>query len=70
MMLLIQTVAAGIGVIVTGLLAQYVLGDSPNSVPWPIYAGAGFLFGYAATWLYARWKFGKGISITLSRRVD
>lgn len=62
MMLFVQTVSALLGVAIAALLFA---NDSPPP-PWPLYAITAFAFGWAGTWLYARWRYGKGVTVNPS----
>lgn len=66
MMILLQTVAGMAGIAVVALL----FASDPNPPPWPIYAGAAFAAALGVTWLHARWKYGRGISVRPSRHDD
>lgn len=70
MMILVQTLSGIVGVVAFTLFAKFGLGEAPNSVPVLLYILSGFVVSCAGTWLYARWKYGKGTTVTPSRRVD
>lgn len=57
MLLFVQTVSALAGLAITTLLLVDL------NPPWMVYAGAAFLSGWGGTWLYARWKVGRGVTV-------
>ena len=63
MLLLVQTVSAIIGAGIVALL--FAEGEPPP--PWFVYVVAAGASGWAGTWLYARWRYGKGVTVTPSR---
>lgn len=52
------------------LLGVTVAGLWDPTAPWLWFALVAFVSGYAAAWLAARWKYGKGIIVRFSRKVD
>jgi hypothetical protein len=62
MVLFVQTAGAMLAVVLVALI-------NPG-FKWPIYAGAAFLGGWGSTWLYLRWKHGKGVTVHPSRKID
>jgi drug/metabolite transporter (DMT)-like permease len=60
MLLFIQTISAIIGIVVAALFQQH------TNPPWPVYAAIAAACGWAGTWLYARWRYGRGVIVTSS----
>lgn len=63
MLILVQTVSACLGVAVAALLFAR-MDPAPNSV---LYIAAAFFAGWGGTWLYARWRYGKGVTVEPSQ---
>jgi hypothetical protein len=61
MVLLVQILSGLLGLVLT---AAAFHDDRP---PWIIYAAIMALFSWGGTWLYARWRFGRGVKVTPSR---
>jgi hypothetical protein len=55
--------------ILSGLLAIVLVAVAfhDDQPPWIIYALAAGLSSWAGTWLYARWRYGRGVKVTPSR---
>lgn len=70
MILLTQMIGACGAIALLAALSTFLPGQSPNSVPWMLYAIVAALGGWGLSWLYARWRYGKGVKVTFSRRVD
>jgi hypothetical protein len=66
----LQVIGAGVGIFGTGFLVQEIWGDSPNSVPWMVYAGTGFMGALGAAYAHAIWKYGWGVIVRPTRRMD
>jgi hypothetical protein len=64
MPIFIQTVAGCAGIAIS---APFLV---PHHAPGIVYGVIAGLCAWGATWLYARWKFGRGISVRPSLRVD
>jgi drug/metabolite transporter (DMT)-like permease len=62
----IQALGALAAIFVTALL----FGRDPDPPPGALYALVAFAGGAGAQWLYARWKYGKDVKVTFSRRID
>ena len=60
MLILVQTISGALGVAIAALLFA---NDAP---PWPIYAAAAGASAWAGTWAYARWRYGRGITVAPS----
>jgi hypothetical protein len=57
-----QTIGAVLGIVIAALLFP----DAPS----PIFIGAAFFGGWGMAWLAARIRYGRGVIVTPSRRVD
>jgi hypothetical protein len=60
MLIFVQAVAAIVGI---GIAAIFLQASNP---PWPVYAGIGFGCDWGATWLFARWRYGRGVTVSPS----
>ena len=66
MVFFILIVSALLGVGIAALL----FAGPPDPAPPVIYMAAAGASGWAGTWLYSRWKHGKGVTVTPSRPKD
>lgn len=56
--------------IIGALLGIAIAALYDPKAPYPIFMGAAFLGGWAAAWLVARIRYGRGVKVTPSRRID
>jgi len=63
MLIVVQTVSACLGVALVALL----FARDPEPPPVGVYIAAAFFAGWGGTWLYARWRFGKGVTVEPSQ---
>lgn len=61
--MIVQTISALLGVAITALLF------APEA-PSGVYVIAGLASGCAGAWLWARLKYGRGVTVHPSRRID
>ena len=64
--LFIQTIGAIAAIVVTALF----FAGGPDPAPGALYMVAAFVGGAGAQWLYARWKYGRDVTVTFSRDID
>jgi hypothetical protein len=58
MVLIVQTISALLGITVT-----FLIFENRPSAPAMVYMAAAFFSGWLGTWLYARWKVGRGVTV-------
>jgi hypothetical protein len=63
MIALVQILSGLLGLVLTAVAFH---GD-PDPPPWLILAAIMALFSWGGTWLYARWRYGRGVKVTPSR---
>jgi hypothetical protein len=60
MLLFIQTVSAIVGLVIAAIFLQ------ASNPPWPLYAAIAAACGWAGSWLHARLRYGRGVTVTPS----
>lgn len=63
MLIVVQTVSACLGLAVVAFLFE----RNPDPLPVGIYIAVAFFSGWGGTWLYARWRYGKGVTVEPSQ---
>jgi hypothetical protein len=58
------------GAIVAIVVADIFFAGGSNPAPAGVYVVAAMAGGAAAQWLYARWKYGRDVTVTFSRKID
>lgn len=64
--LFVQTIGGLAAIAIAALL----FAGGPDPAPWGVYVIAAFVGGSGAQWLYARWKYGRDVTVTFSRKID